>query len=424
MLSSGLYHNLFSAEALYSIMKKLSRNERLAVILKLLSMHKKLSNQKISTLLAVTAKTVRCDLVQLEKDGLVKRIHGGVCQSEGANIKKYSLDAMLAELLDRSILNHSKELDSNQGRLIKMKHNVFVLGSFNVDIVAKLARFPQPGETLHSSSSSIGAGGKGANQAYAAAKNGAHITFMTKIGTDQFSQFARQHLNSTGIDNTIILESSTSPTGTAMIYVSEQAGENMIAVNEGANMTLTDDEIHSAKQHIVSAQLFLTQLETNFDAIKLAMSIAKDNGAKVILNPAPYHQRTLELLPLVDMITPNETEASLMTGIEVTNLDSAKQAAIAIHALGVTSVVITLGSDGVLLYENDHFTLLDALKSAVVDTTGAGDAFNGALVAELARGSTLHQAAKYANAYASLAVERLGAANMPDGSLVAARLNA
>ena len=106
-------------------MKKLSRNERLAVILKLLNMHKELSNQKISTLLAVTAKTVRCDLVQLEKDGLVKRVHGGVCQSEGVDIKKYSLDAMLAELLDRSILNDSMALDSNQGGLIKMKHNVF-----------------------------------------------------------------------------------------------------------------------------------------------------------------------------------------------------------------------------------------------------------------------------------------------------------
>lgn len=405
-------------------MNKLSRNERLAVILKLLSMHKQLSNQQLSRLLTVTAKTVRCDLVQLEQDGLVKRIHGGVCQSEGVDIKKYSLDAMLAQLIEHNLLSDTLGLDSTQGRLRKMKHNVFVLGSFNVDIVANLERFPQPGETLHSSSSSIGAGGKGANQAYAAAKNDANITFMTKIGTDQFSQFARQHLSSTGIANTIIVESSTSPTGTALIYVSEQAGENMIAVNEGANMTLTADEVHAAKHHIINAELFLTQLETNFDAIKLAMSIAKESGAKVILNPAPYHDRTPELLPLVDMITPNETEASLMTGIEVTDLESAKQAAIAIHALGVTSVVITRGADGVLLYENGQFTQVDVLKSAVVDTTGAGDAFNGALVAELAKGSTLHEAAKYANAYASLAVERLGAANMPDASLVAARLNA
>ncbi|UJF21902.1 ribokinase [Shewanella sp. OMA3-2] len=385
-------------------------------------MHKQLSNQQLSKLLTVTAKTIRCDLVQLEQAGLVKRIHGGVSQSEGVDISKFSLDAMLTELIQHSAMSDTLESDLKQGRLRKMKHKVFVLGSFNVDIVANLERFPQPGETLHSSSSSIGAGGKGANQAYAAAKNGANVTFMTKIGTDQFSQFARQHLSSTGIDNTIIVESSTSPTGTALIYVSEQLGENMIAVNEGANMTLTDDEVHSAEQHIIKAELFLTQLETNFDAIKLAMTIAKDNGAKVILNPAPYHDRTPELLHLVDMITPNETEASLMTGIKVTDLNSAKQAAIAINKLGVTSVVITRGSDGVLLYENDQFIQIDVLKSVVVDTTGAGDAFNGALVAELAKGSTLHEAALYANAYASLAVERLGAANMPDASLVAARL--
>lgn len=404
-------------------MNKLSQNERRAVILKLLSTHKQLSNLQLSNLLAVTTKTVRCDLVKLEEDALVKRIHGGVTLSAGLDITKYSFDAMLAELIQHHSLSSSVELDSNQGKLKKMKHNVFVLGSFNVDIVANLARFPQPGETMHSSSSSIGAGGKGANQAYAAAKNGANITFMAKIGTDQFSQFARQHLSSTGIDNTIIIESSTSPTGTALIYVSEQAGENMIAVNEGANMTMTAEDIYSAKPHIINTELFLTQLETNFDAIKLAMEIAKEHGAKVILNPAPYHNRIPELLPLVDMLTPNETEASLMTGIEVTDLDSAKQAAIAINALGVTSVVITRGGDGVLLYENGQFTQVDALKSAVVDTTGAGDAFNGALVAELAKGKTLHQAAKYANAYASLAVERLGAANMPDASLVAARLN-
>jgi ribokinase len=245
---------------------------------------------------------------------------------------------------------------------------------------------------------------------------------MTKIGKDQFSHFAKEHLASTGIDKTIIIESDTSPTGNALIYVSELAGENMIAVHSGANTTITSEEIAQVEQHIVGAEYFLTQLEINIDAIKQGMKIAKAHGVKVVLNPAPYHERTPELIEYVDMLTPNETEASLMSGIAVTDLESAKEAAIKIHQMGVETVVITRGSQGALLYEGERFMQVRPIKCAVTDTTGAGDSFNGALIAQLVKGCSLFDAARYANAYASLAVEREGAANLPDASLVEPRL--
>ncbi|QQX81430.1 DeoR family transcriptional regulator [Shewanella sp. KX20019] len=403
-------------------MNKLSRNERLTVILKLLSEHKTLSNAQLAKLLQVTPKTIRCDLVYLESEQQVIRTHGGVQISAQFDADKYCLDSLLSQLTSSNTLSGLMSQTPINNRVNKMNNKVFILGSFNVDIVSTLERFPQPGETLHSLSNNIGAGGKGANQAYAAAKAGASVTFMTKIGKDQFSHFAKEHLASTGIEKTIIVESDISPTGNALIYVCEATGENMIAVHSGANTEVTQDEVLQAEQHIIGANLLLTQLENNIDAIEQTMQIAHAHGVKVVLNPAPYHDDTPSLLKYVDVITPNETEASLMTGIEVNSLNSAKLAAQKINQMGVNTVVITRGAQGVLLYENERFSEVAAIKCVVTDTTGAGDAFNGALVAQMVTGAKLFEAAKYANAYASLAVEREGAANMPDASLVAARL--
>ncbi|GIU16459.1 ribokinase [Shewanella sp. c952] len=403
-------------------MNKLSRNERLTVILKLLSEHKTLSNAQLAKLLQVTPKTIRCDLVLLQNERQVIRTHGGVQISAEFDADKYCLDNLLSQLTSNASLSSPSAQTPSKRRGNEMNNKVFILGSFNVDIVSTLERFPQPGETLHALSNNIGAGGKGANQAYAAAKAGANVTFMTKIGKDQFSHFAKEHLATTGINNTIIAESDSTPTGNALIYVCQQTGENMIAVHSGANTDITQQEIKQAEQHIVGADLLLTQLENNIDAVKQAMQIAHAHGVSVVLNPAPYHNETPSLLKYVDMVTPNETEASLMTGIEVTNLDSAKQAAEKMSQMGVNKVVITRGAQGVLLYENGRFSEVAAIKCVVTDTTGAGDAFNGALVAQIVKGDSLLDAARFANAYASLAVEREGAANMPDASLVAARL--
>lgn len=404
-------------------MKKLSSNERLSAILKLVNVHHKIDNKVLAKLLKVTEKTIRCDVRQLEQEQLIERVHGGVKKSSNYQVDRYSLDASLMSIvMESSYLHLNTQIDrSTKG--LNMGNKVFVLGSFNVDITSNVDRFPVPGETVSSFSSAYGAGGKGANQAYAAAKNGANVTFMTKIGNDQFNMFAKDHLSKTGINRNIILESQTEPTGNALIMVSNQNGENMIAVNSGANVHIGVDEVAEVENQIVSSDILVTQLETNIDAIAAAMKTAIKGGVKVVLNPAPYKIEVNQLVPYVDIITPNETEASEIAGVPVETLDDAKNAAKVICNLGVESVVITRGGKGALVYENGKFTEIPVFKSAVVDTTGAGDSFNGALVSQLGLGKGLVEAAKYASAYASLKVERIGAANMPEASLVHQRLS-
>ncbi|WCE30773.1 ribokinase [Vibrio sp. SCSIO 43137] len=404
-------------------MKKLSSNERLSAILKLVNVHQKIDNNTLAKLLKVSVKTIRCDVRQLEQEQLIKRVHGGVTKASHYQAGRYSLDASLMSIvMESSYLHLSPHSNKSTMGLNSMGNKVFVLGSFNVDITSNVDRFPVPGETVSSHSSGYGAGGKGANQAYAAARNGAEVTFMTKIGNDQFNLFAKEHLSKTGINHNIILESETQPTGNALIMVSSENGENMIAVNSGANVHIQPEEVAAAESRIVASDILVTQLETNTDAILAAMRMASGSGVKVVLNPAPFKPEVNQLIPYVDIITPNETEASEIAGVPVETLDDAKNAAKIIHNLGVESVVITRGSKGALVYENGRFTEVPVFNSAVVDTTGAGDSFNGALVSQLGQGRRLEDAAKYASAYASLKVERVGAANMPDSSLVEQRL--
>ncbi|WP_230492504.1 ribokinase [Martelella alba] len=295
-----------------------------------------------------------------------------------------------------------------------MKNKVCILGSFNVDIVARVARFPRGGESLMALGSTLGPGGKGANQAQAASRAGAKVHFVSKVGKDQFSRFARDHLSSSGIHSFKLYQSEEEPTGNAVIYVSQENGENMIAIYAGANKTVTDNEVAELAKELTDAGVLLLQLENNFSATLNAMKLANTLGVKVIMNPAPYSADIIPALQYMDVITPNETEASLLSGIEVTNLDSARRAALAIVELGARCVIITLGARGALLYENKHFIHIPAFPALSVDTTGAGDAFNGALAASLADKQPLAQAATFASAFASLAVEREGAANMPD----------
>lgn len=295
-----------------------------------------------------------------------------------------------------------------------MTGKVCVVGSFNLDVVARVPRFPAPGESLIATGSSFGAGGKGANQALAAACAGAEVHFVTKLGTDTYSDFARRHLQASPIHSLSLLQSADQPTGNAVIYVAESTGENTVAVFPGANNTLTREEIDALLPVLNSADILLLQLENNLDALLHAIMLAKQAGLTVVLNPAPYSPAISEWLPKVDILTPNQSEASQLSGVTITDTDSAAAAARKIAALGVPQVIITLGAQGAVLYDGEQVQILPAFTAQVVDTTGAGDAFNGALVAALARGETLSRAATFAAAYASLAVERMGAASMPD----------
>ncbi|TPG60822.1 ribokinase [Ewingella americana] len=294
------------------------------------------------------------------------------------------------------------------------KGKVCVFGSFNLDIVAGMSRFPQPGESLIARNSMMGAGGKGANQAVAALRAGARVHYIGKVGRDDFGMFARRHLDNAGFDAVTLFSTAEFPTGNALIYVAGADAENMIAVDPGANLTVTDDEVEQCRPAIAAADILLTQLENNLPAIEKLIGIAKENGTYIILNPAPFQPVSDSLLAQVDLLTPNATECTLLTGIQVDDVPSARRAARVLHEKGIGALIITLGTQGALLSVAGETELVAAFPAVPVDTTGAGDAFNGALASQLAAGVTLADAAQFASAYASVCVERAGAAaSMP-----------
>lgn len=303
-----------------------------------------------------------------------------------------------------------------------MNGKVCVLGSFNVDIVARVPRFPRGGETLVGDSSFIGPGGKGANQALAAARAGGRVHYIGKCGNDEFATFAHNHLESCGFASFTLYRSDEQATGRAVIYVSGENAENMIAIYPGANIALTEDEIDAVRDEIRDADVLLLQLETNLPALAQAMALAQGGGTQVICNPAPCNPALRESMAFITIITPNESEASLLSGLPVENLSDAEKAALAIAAMGPRTVIITLGSRGLLLFDRGGFTHVPAFPARPVDTTGAGDAFNGAFAAALAEGQNLLQACEYAAAFASLAVERAGASNLPNREEALVRL--
>lgn len=232
-----------------------------------------------------------------------------------------------------------------------MSGKVCVFGSFNFDMVARVERFPVPGESLVACGSMTSAGGKGANQATAALKAGANVHYIGKIGNDTFGHFARRHLKGVGFNAVTLLVAEEVPTGNALIYVAGNDAENMIAVDPGANMTVTDDEIAGCIPAIGCADVVLVQLENNLSAIEQVVDAAKAAGAFVVLNPAPWQPVEHAFLSKVDLLTPNATEAGLMTGRRVDSLAAAAEAADALHAQGARNVIITLGAKGALLSE-------------------------------------------------------------------------
>lgn len=302
-----------------------------------------------------------------------------------------------------------------------MKGKVCVFGSFNLDITAFLDRFPEPGESLVARSSKISAGGKGANQATAALKAGANVHYIGKIGEDDFGYFARRHLKEVGFNAVTILSSNERATGNALIYVAGENAENMISVDPGTNMIVTEEEIKKCAPTIKCADVVLVQLENNLSAINQVIDIA--SNAFTILNPAPFQPVSDELLSKVDLLTPNETEIYLLTGQKVTDKESAERAADYLHQKGVKQIIITMGAKGSLL--SDHFskTWIPCFPANPVDTTGAGDAFNGALAAQIANGQDIKQAALFSSAFAAVSVEYIGAACMTTYQQAIERMN-
>lgn len=289
-----------------------------------------------------------------------------------------------------------------------MNKTITVIGSSNTDMVVKAARLPAPGETILGGTFGTFPGGKGANQAVAAAKLGGSINFIGKRGADSFGTETEALLRNEGINTAHFTQHPTFPSGVALITINEE-GENCIVVASGANAALTIDDIDAAANIIAQSSILLLQLETPLATIQHAVSIAKLAGVTVILNPAPAQHLPPSLLQGLTLITPNETEAEILTGIPITDIASAKKAAISLQQKGVQSIIITLGAEGALLYHENTFTKIDSMPVKAVDTTAAGDVFNGALAVGLAEGQSLEEAALTACRAAAISVTRMGA---------------
>ena len=292
------------------------------------------------------------------------------------------------------------------------KSRITVMGSFIVDLMARAPHLPEHGETVKGSHFQIGPGGKGSNQGVAASRSGAAVTMITKIGTDPFAQIALDSFQREGMDMQFVMQDKRYPTGTALIMVDENTSENKIVVTIGACEHITKDEIDAARSPIENSRVLLTQLETNLDAVENAVEIAHARGITVVLNPAPAPQHPLSdnLLSRIDILTPNETEAAILSGIKITDMDDAKKAARILKSKGVGHVIITMGNKGALVLTDSMEKVIDPIRVKVVDTTGAGDAFNGGLATALAEGQDIVQAVRFANATGALSVTKVGTA--------------
>lgn len=292
------------------------------------------------------------------------------------------------------------------------KAGITVMGSFIVDLMARAPHLPEHGETIKGSHFQIGPGGKGSNQGVAASRSGASVTMITKIGADPFAKIALDSFQREGMDTRYVMQDERYPTGTALIMVDENTSENQIVVTIGACEHIAPEEIEAARNNIENSRVLLTQLETNLDAVEKAVEIAHAKGVTIILNPAPapLHPLPDELLARIDILTPNETEASILSGVKVVNMDDAKRAARVLKAKGIGNVIITMGSKGALVLTDSTEYIIDPIKVKVVDTTGAGDAFNGGLATALAEGRDIVQAVAFANATGALSVTKVGTA--------------
>ncbi|RWB52255.1 ribokinase [Mesorhizobium sp.] len=299
------------------------------------------------------------------------------------------------------------------GKPVVMKP-VVILGVFVADTAYRADRQPRMGETILGNSFKLGPGGKGSNQAVAAGKLGADITFLTRLGVDAFADMAKQTWQAASVKSAVI-DTPDSYTGAAYIFVEEGSGNNAIIVSPGAAMLISPADIEAHADLIRSAGVFVTQLEQPIDAALKALEIARGAGVTTILNPAPAATLPDSIYALCDYVTPNESEAEGLTGIKVSSIEDARRAADALLAKGVGTVIVTLGEKGALLHSKDCSEHVGAANAgAVIETTGAGDAFNGGLAAALAKGVEPLEAVRFACAVAGISVTRPGTApSMP-----------
>ncbi|HZY35453.1 MAG TPA: ribokinase [Mucilaginibacter sp.] len=289
-----------------------------------------------------------------------------------------------------------------------MKPYILVIGSSNTDMVVKADRLPAPGETILGGTFLITAGGKGANQAVAAARLGGDVVFIVKVGDDIFGRQAVQSFNGEGIDTSHIITDPVNPSGVALITVDAKA-ENCIVVASGANANLKPGDLYAAEEKIKSASLILMQLEIPLETVEYVAELASIHNVPLILNPAPACALSDELLSKVSIITPNQKEAEMLTGARITDKESAQTAAELLAEKGIETVIITMGANGALVFHGSHFDWVPAPVVNAVDTTAAGDVFNGALAVAMSEGKNIDEAVIFSNKAAALSVTKMGA---------------
>ena len=292
---------------------------------------------------------------------------------------------------------------------------IVVLGVFAADLVFRVDRLPVMGETIAGRGFAIGPGGKGSNQAVAAARAGGKVALLTRIGADSFGELGRSVWREAGIDDRAVTVDPTAVTGTAAILIANDTGANAIVIEGGAAAAMTEGDIQAADTVISGGSVFVAQLEQPLALVMAGLRAARRHGVTTILNPAPARDLPSDIYPLCDYLIPNETEAQALTGIAVDTDDGAEKAARALIDRGVSTVVITLGERGALLADRTGMHRYPVLPDClVIDTSGAGDAFTGGFAAALAEGLSAAAAVRFATAAAGLSVTRHGtAASMP-----------
>jgi ribokinase len=291
---------------------------------------------------------------------------------------------------------------------MELSKRIMVFGSFVADLMSRAPHLPVPGETVMGSMFRLGAGGKGFNQAIAVKRSGGDLVFSTKLGRDGFARLALDMLTELSIDTSSVFISDEHETGTALIMVDENSSQNQILVVLGACGNITEQDISKLTPEIKRSGFLLTQLEVNTDATEAVINTAFENNVKVILNPAPVQMINKDIYKKVYIITPNEVEASVLSGIEIANENDMKNAACYFTSQGVENVIITLGDKGVYVLTGGYAGIIPCFRVKALDTTGAGDAFSGSLAAALAEGMSINDAARFAQAAAALSVTKIG----------------
>jgi len=289
-----------------------------------------------------------------------------------------------------------------------MPAHVVVVGSLNMDLVVRAPRIPAPGETLLGGEFHTVPGGKGANQAVAAARLGARVSMVGRLGADDFATQLLANLEADGIDHSAVIQDASTTTGVALIVVADD-GQNSIVVASGANMQVTPDDVDAAAETIAAADVLLLQLEIPLDAVQRAAEIAHEHGVPVVLNPAPARDLPADLLSRVDVLIPNESETALLTGLPVDTRAELEAAARTLLDRGISTAILTLGARGAMLATGSEVEIIPTFKVQPVDTTAAGDAFVAGFSVALAEGKPVAEAVRWGNAAGALAATRLGA---------------